>query len=241
MPNIFFHATPHINKNDFDGEARLFLQQYYPEALRTPMAIPIEYIARHRMGLRVVERHLTEDFSVLGQMCFTSGLTEIYDKGNDEYKEVKVRYGTMIIDPDTISKRNDGCRNNTIAHECFHWHKHRDYYIAISVHDNKKTIKRMCNYEEHPEASQSFWTDEDWIEWQARGIAPRILMPLDSFNATVMLLNEKYNSNSAIQHKSCSLSSWMIINLAQFFKVSKQSAKIRLEETGNVFLQNRID
>lgn len=29
----------------------------------------------------------------------------------------------MIIDPDTIVKRNEGCKNNTIAHECFHWHK----------------------------------------------------------------------------------------------------------------------
>jgi hypothetical protein len=131
--------APHISRNDFDKEAIEFLERYYPEALQSPMAVPILEIARKRMGLRVVERRLSEDFSVLGQMCFTSGIEEIYVKETDEYQSVKVRYGTMIIDPDTIEKRNEGCKNNTIAHEAFHWHKHRDYYIAASVVDPKKS------------------------------------------------------------------------------------------------------
>lgn len=63
--------APCISKAEFDGEAVAFLGRYYPEALETPMAVPIEDVARHRMGLRIVERRLTEDFSILGQMCFT--------------------------------------------------------------------------------------------------------------------------------------------------------------------------
>ena len=237
MSVAFFGGAPRIRKIEFDGEANTFLQQYYPEALQTPMAVPIEDIARYRMGLRIAEKHLTEDFSILGQMCFTSGLTEIYDKERDEYKAVKVRYGTMIIDPDTISKRNNGCRNNTIAHECFHWYKHRDYYISTSVCDDKKAIKWHSKYEESNEATQSLWTDEDWMEWQARGIAPRILMPLDPFNATVRRLSEEYIINPDIHNKQYSFRSWIINNLSLFFKVSKQSVKIRLKETGNDFLQ----
>lgn len=72
--------APHISRNDFDKEAIEFLERYYPEALQSPMAVPILEIARKRMGLRVVERRLSEDFSVLGQMCFTSGIEEIYVK-----------------------------------------------------------------------------------------------------------------------------------------------------------------
>ena len=183
------------------------------------------------MGLRVVERRLTEDFSILGQMCFTNGITEVYDKENDEYREVKARYGTMIIDPDTIVKRNEGCKNNTIAHECFHWHKHRDYHIAASVLDKTKRIIRSP-YEGKPESIKDNWTDEDWMEWQACGIAPRILMPLDPFNVIVMKFLEEYNNDTHIREKWFSCHSWMVNALANFFKVSKQSATIRLNEAG---------
>ena len=223
--------APHICEKDFDKESILFLEQYYPEALKTPMAVPILQIARQKMGLRVVERRLSEDFSILGQMCFTNGLAEIYDKDNDEYREVKARYGTMIIDPDTIAKRNEGCKNNTIAHECFHWHKHRDYYIAASIVDKTKTNIRS-SFEQASQSAQSTWTDEDWMEWQAKGIAPRILMPLKPFNTTVERLIGEYSNNPSIHRKWYSLHGWVVNSLAIFFKVSKQSAEIRLDETG---------
>ena len=223
--------APRICKDDFDKEATLFLEQYYPEALRQPMAVPILQIARQKMGLRVVERRLSEDFSILGQMCFTTGLAEIYDKDNDEYREVKARYGTMIIDPDTIAKRNEGCKNNTIAHECFHWHKHRDYHIAASVVDKTKTRIRSP-YKEYTESPRDDWSDEDWMEWQANGIAPRILMPLEQFNIMVERFLDDYTSNPIIRRKWYSLHRWVVNSTAIFFKVSKQSAEIRLEETG---------
>jgi len=231
LSTLSSHA-PRISKAEFDDEARAFLEKYYPEALQTPMSVPILTIARKKMGLRIVERHLSEDLSILGQMCFTNGLAEIYDKENDEYREVKVRYGTMIIDPDTIKVRNEGCKNNTVAHECFHWHKHRDYHIAVSVQDNARGIKRYCYSDEKPESTQSDWTDEDWMEWQAAGIAPRILMPLDTFVIMAERFLSEYADNPAISMKWYSLHGWVVNSMASFFKVSKQSAEIRLTETG---------
>ena len=223
--------APHIYEKDFDKEAILFLEKYYPDALKQPMEVPILDIARKKMGLRVVERRLSEDFSILGQMCFTNGLAEIYDSQNDEYREVKVRYGTIIIDPDTIVKRNEGCKNNTIAHECFHWHKHRDYYIAASVIDKTKSSIRSP-FENKTESIKTAWTDEDWMEWQARRIAPRILMPFDSFNIMVEHFIREYTNNPAGHRKWYSLYSWVVNSLAKFFNVSKQSTEIRLDETG---------
>jgi len=231
MPVLLESNVPHICKTDFDNEAVEFLEKYYPEALERPLAVPIADVARHRMGLRIVEKRLSEDFSILGQMCFTSGLTEIYDKENDEYKEVKARYGTIIIDPDTISKRNEGCKNNTIAHECFHWHKHRDYYIATSVRMPKKSVKQHCSCEAKDESVIESWTDEDWLDWQARGVAPRILMPYAPFCEKVEELLEQYDSFQATRKRWLSLYGWVVNGAASFFKVSKQSAQIRLSET----------
>ena len=218
--------APHIRACDFDNEAIAFLKQYYPQALDEPVAVPILHIARHKMGLRVVEHRLSEDFSILGQMCFTNGVEDIYDKDNDEYKAVKVRYGTMILDPDTIAERNEGCKNNTIAHECFHWHKHRDYYIAVSIVDpNKRTIK--SSYDGKPETTRDSWTDEDWMEWQARNIAPRILMPINTFTEKAETIIANTSDIPAwFRHKS------VVEQLAKFFNVSKQSAEIRLSELG---------
>ena len=93
--------VPHIWKSEFDAEATAFLGKFYPEALKTPMCIPIEHIVTDVMHLKVVEHHLSEDLSILGQMCFTDGIAEIYDPVNDEYREIFLNAGTMIIDPDT--------------------------------------------------------------------------------------------------------------------------------------------
>lgn len=224
--------APHICRDDFDKEAIDFLEKYYPEALQSPMAVPILEIARKRMGLRVVERHLSEDFSVLGQMCFTSGIGEIYVKETEEYQSVKVRYGTMIIDPDTIDKRNEGCKNNTIAHEAFHWHKHRDYYIATSVIDPKKAIKVRSGFDKYDESSKADWSDEDWMEWQARGIAPRILMPPVQFDIMAKQFIEDFSATKIPNILWQSKYHWVVNELAKFFKVSKQSAEIRLIERG---------
>jgi Domain of unknown function (DUF955). len=231
MSVLLSSNAPHICRDEFDKEALEFLDKYYPEALQRPVAVPILYVARHRMGLRVVEKRLTEDFSVLGQMCFTSGLTEIYDKEDGSYKMVKARYGTMIIDPDTIAKRNEGCRNNTIAHEAFHWHKHRDYHISISVVDPKKSARIRSVYNEYDESNKANWSDEDWMEWQARGIAPRILMPPEQFDETANRFFEE-NSRKVSSHGTWYIHTAVVNSLADFFQVSKQSVEIRLSERG---------
>jgi hypothetical protein len=230
MPVLLESNSPHICREDFDKEAVGFLEKYYPEALQRPMAVPILEVARSRMGLRVVKKRLTEDLSILGQMCFTNGIEEIYIKETNEYKEVKVRCGTMIIDPDTIAERNEGCENNTIAHEAFHWHKHRDYYIAVSVVDLKKAVKIRSGFDKYDESRKATWSDEDWMEWQARGIAPRILMPPVQFDEMAKHFIAKFPASHNLHRYS--LHRWVVKSLADFFKVSKQSAEIRLDEKG---------
>lgn len=138
--SILDNYVPRISKAEFDNEATFFLNEYCPEALKSPMAVPINEIAKNKLGLAIIEKRLTEDFSVLGQMCFTGGLAEIYDRDNDEYQEIKVRPGTMIIDPDTLIRRNLGSMRNTISHECFHWVKHRNYHIMQGVIDGRTIV-----------------------------------------------------------------------------------------------------
>ena len=49
------NIVPIIRKNQLDIETTRFLERYCPEALHTPMAVPIEEIVREKMGLTVLQ------------------------------------------------------------------------------------------------------------------------------------------------------------------------------------------
>jgi len=226
--------VPHYSKERFDDVATEFLTQYYPEVLESPMPVPIRDIAKKKFGLRILERHLSEDLSTYGQMCFTSGVAEIYDPANEEYKEIKVRWGTMIIDPDTLEKRNIGCLNNTIAHETVHWWKHRDYHLFQAVLDKRAAKVYKCPTIELDESAQDGWTDEMWMEWQAINIAPRILMPVQTFGDMFKEYLNESKRNPLVVRRAVPQMKWVIGRLAEFYVVSKQSAEKRLSELGYV-------
>lgn len=226
------NLVPIISKSEFDDEATAFLNKYCPEALETPMAVPIADIATRKMGLTILEQRLTEDFSIFGQMCFTSGIAEIYDRDEDEYREIKVLRGTMIIDPDTLLQRNIGCMNNTIAHESYHWYKHRNYHILRSVIDEKRSVAFRCPSDPQNDKFQRTWSDEDWMEWQANGIAPRILLPKETVGIVFERLIRESTENPFIAANLMPPNRWIIEQLADFYRVSKQSAEIRLKELG---------
>jgi len=223
--------VPRYARKDLDDVATEFLAEFCPEALVNPMPVPIRDIAKNQLGLRILERHITEDLSVLGMTCFQNGIAEIYDRENEEYREIKVRSGTIIVDPDTLRQRNIGCMNNTIAHETFHWWKHRDYHILQKTLDKRVAKRYTCPAHELEASEDGNWTDEMWMEWQANNVAPRILMPVQAF----MNKTEEYLAE-ARQHAKATNSilnlTPVIERLADFFVVSKQSVEIRLTETG---------
>lgn len=224
--------VPHIWKTGLDAEATAFLTKYYPQALQEPMCVPIEKIATEIMHLKVVEYHLSEDLSILGQMCFTDGMAEIYDPVNDEYREIFVKAGTMIIDPDTYAKRNLGSKRNTMAHESYHWFRHRRYHLmAVQLAGVAKPVYR-CPTVPKSESTQTEWTDEDWMEWQANNVAPRILMPIETVGTVYEKMAAESLKNAFVAKGLRPQSEWIIEQTAGFYMVSKQAAEIRLKELG---------
>jgi len=214
--------VPRYSKVDLENLAQEFLTSHYPKALATPMKVPIRGIAIKKLGLRVLEKCLTEDLSIYGQMCFTSGKLEIYDPENDEYLEIPVRAGTIVIDPLLIKERNQGCYNHTLAHEVFHWWKHKDYHIFHSTRDRKKSESGASNFKQLSFSETELDSDTRWMEFQADSFAARVLMPAEPFT-------QKFNELTA---KKLGTKSNVVSALASFFEVSKQSANIRIDELG---------
>lgn len=222
--------VPRISKTQFDSEATAFLEKYCPEALWTPMCVPIETIATEKMQLTVLEYRMSEDLSILGQICFTDGKTEIYDADEDEYREIVVSAGTMIIDPDTYAKRNIGSKRNTMAHECYHWHRHRQYHQWAAKLSGEGTTAHRCPIVPKDERLSKEWDDIDWMEWQANNVAPKILMPAETVRQTYEWMCEESLKNPFVAKKLRPQAEWVIEQTAGFYQVSKQAAEIRLKE-----------
>lgn len=130
-----------------------------------------------------------------------------------------------MIDAYAYWQRNQGVTNNTIAHEIYHWYRHRLYAAIKQILRNEKFIPHRCPLNITYPGKNEKWSDEQRMEWQANNIAPRILMPLKTFRMKVDELYLKYdyeNTPLKIATLTC-----IADDLTKFFRVSSQSALIR--------------
>lgn len=207
---------PYISASEYDTVAEEFLGLYYPEALSKPTPVPIERIAKEGLGLDIQYVCLSEELDIYGMTIFSDGAVEIYDPEEGLYDTKVFKRKTVLIDPDAVKKTNIGCRNNTIAHECVHWYKHRFYFRMQQYALRLQAKYCKCRVEQVPTMTE----EENILESQAVAIAPRILMPKAPFIDAATQLNVSYGKDN-----------WKAIcQLADFYDVSKQSVKIRLEE-----------
>jgi len=220
------YLVPIISKNQLDDIAEGFLKKYYPKALTVPMKVPPKKIAEI-MGLKIVQVHITKTGIIFGQIYFSDSITKIYDVSTDTYKKVKVKRGTILIDPDVFFMRNVGSLNNTIIHECVHWELHKKFFELESLY-NREARGISCQVIEgaKPESNR---TPLDWMEWQANALAPRILMPKSTTKQKIEEFIIKHKDSKTTSH---SLYAVVISELAEFFDVSKVAAKIRMIDLG---------
>ena len=219
--------VPIISREQFEDEAEKFLTRYCPEALEKPMRVPIETIASD-MKLQVIEDiPLSDDLTYFG--------TIIFDNGNvlDKHRKITIRNakrGTVYLDPRVSYERSVGTKRTTLAHECFHWHRHQPYHVLmkmIGADDNLgKAIQ--CQIAANSMDSDK-WKAVDWMEWQAKGVAPRILMPAKSTRLKADQLLAVYGG---ADDASIAAYENVIDELAELFDVSRQAAKVRLMDLG---------
>ena len=179
--NPFMHYVP-----DFEKEAEDFLRKYEcADAIDTPRPIPIRDIATRLMSLDIVDtEYLSFDGSVQGAIAFTRGIIDVYDWSTEQNIGYEVYHPTIFVDADIL---NLGRANNTLAHECFHWWRHRNYFNFKRTHENGAEFAFRCNnrISQFGSLLGGEWSNEDKMEWQAKTIAPKILMPRNAFRSKV--------------------------------------------------------
>jgi hypothetical protein len=223
--------VPVISKDSLDDEATAFLEAYYPDALKEPMALPVREVAAH-MGLTIRDASLSQYFTIFGMMVFGDSSALCFDHDAQSYKEMDVKRGTILVDPDVFFLRNLGCWNNTVIHECFHWHRHRKHYELTKMYKPDDALI-TCRVDEkaRPKPAERKWRDCDWIEWQANSVAPRILMPKDMTLVKIDEFRQGYEQAHPLA-TFLEVTGHIISGLADFFGVSRASAKIRMLDLG---------
>lgn len=210
---------------DFEVEAEAFLRKYCKEVLDKPQATPIWDIAQKQMNLDIVDTEsLSPDDSIQGAIAFSAGIIEVYDWSSEEYIGYEVTRPTVFLDSDIL---NPGRANNTLAHECYHWYKHRAYFRYQSTHNLGSEFAFRCLAAGQRDRNEQ-WSDIEKMEWQARTIAPKILMP----RCTVKMLLSKHFGDGQRRNVQLSALKAVVEEIAEIYKVSRQSAAIRVSELG---------
>ena len=220
--------VPIIARDAFENEATKFLEKYYPLALQEPVAVPIRKIAED-MGLSIIEDSLlSSELDIFGLVVFEDG--NIRDK-NKNIVIRNAKRGTVLIDPRVYYERTLGTVNFTIAHECFHWYRHQPYHALMKMLGANDELGKIiqCSIGSNAKDSEK-WKAVDWMEWQANGVAPHILMPTNTAKIKISELVEKYHihfdGTDGYQIEE------MISELADFYGLSKQAVKMRIREMG---------
>lgn len=206
--------VPFIWKDDLDRVAEAILKKYDRNALLTPTRVEPEYIVQ-QMGLQLKYDSITEDTSIFGQIYF------------QDNPEKGISAGTVVIDEKLPQIRNLGVVRNTILHECVHWELHRYALELARAEEENLSVLSTTNDLKKENVSDMI----GWMEWHAESIAPKILMPKEMFIQEARIRQQRLIEMSQTRDELEIVEKW-IDELAQFFGVSRLSAKVRLAECG---------
>lgn len=212
--------------DDFDEEATRFLEKYCKHVLESPQPTPIRDIAIKKMTLDIVDTEsLSPDDSIQGAITFGAGIVDVYDWDADEYVGYEVTCPTVFVDTNIASP---GRINNTLAHECYHWFRHRRYFRYSNIHKSDDGFGFRCPPYRHHTEPKTQWSDIEKMEWQARTIAPKILMP----KSTVKMLIAQHLHDAPKETVSPLVLKGFIELVAKTYDVSRYSAAVRIAELG---------
>jgi Zn-dependent peptidase ImmA (M78 family) len=214
-----------VSRDNYDEVAADFLIKYEcGQALTTPMPVPIYEIAKKRMHLQVyTSQQLSKDYDILGTIAFIDGDIEVYDPGIQSSISFGVKRGTVLIDR---SINEEGRKNQTMAHECVHWHIHRLYFENQQKMSADFDMAFRCPARGITDNDDSTRAEER-MEKQARGIAPCILMPKEATETKLQELLAAHAYSKDDPNRINVLTA-IVDEMTAFFHVPKVSVKYRM-------------
>ena len=221
--------VPFFPYNELESIAEQILSVYYPEAMDGSCRVDIQELAR-RAGLRICWGKFDRD-DLHGIIYFKDCKRRCYDSIEAlrtlPEPNTTVTNGTALINASLYSSHNHSRAWTAISHEVIHW-----------LLDRKAMYMRMLLYGSKPYlntneigAPDNPSTTKEWMESHADKLAPRLLMP---YHPTLAKANEMYAAYLAQNNTDdpVVIIEQIIRNLADFYQVSYEMAKYRMDEIG---------
>lgn len=225
-----YNLLPKDKTFPMQEDADELLKQYYTkEEIESFTNVPVRDLV-NRMGLKIEERYrLTpSELTQQGTCCMSDETITLYDADTGEPVKVKLKAGTILIDVRNIKAKKYKQVNFTIAHELYHWLRHR-YYVYL-----RREVTGDVNYHLVCKFGNSFvWKDDDErAEVQANKFAGSLL--LSHRDLLIRLQNEVMNSGYYTSGGDKQKLIDKVLNkLSDYYQVSTMTLAIRYEATGH--------
>lgn len=214
---------PYYSRYDLEHIAQSQLREAYPQNLEIPTPLNVDEFIRDYQGLLLKYHYLgLPAFPVLGIAVMSESAEIVACKPDMTPTVLEEHYGTILITTDLAGQRNLPRCRYTKAHESAHWTLHKEVGVT--------TCNRVERYQRKNK------TPEDWMEWQADGLAAALLMPQEVFTDYVRMAIRKTGSRFSYLTQgdpSDRRRFYEIIDdVASTFRVSHRAAQIRMIHLG---------
>lgn len=222
--------VPELDEEALDAVAEGILAEHCPAVLKEPRRLNAHDLAE-QMGLMVRRHRIAMKQDIYGKMFFAEAQTKLFYDGSNSYQKYYIEEGTMVVDSTATYLGNVGSYDGTIVHECLHWALHRP---AMALHMFKQPDEKekaiCCRVDGGVDNADKAVLLA--LEKQANALVPRVQMPLALFRQQTNALLLGYNRSEKWTRGRCVVMPSVIDDLAGFFGVSRQAAKLRLIEAG---------
>ncbi|MED9780391.1 MAG: XRE family transcriptional regulator [Peptococcaceae bacterium] len=221
--------VPELGEDDLDALAERLLAAYYPEALEKPRRVDAHEMAE-RMGLSVVYRQIEPEGEIYGEMFFQETETPLYDAMRQHQVLAPVERKTMVVDTTATFMCGMGTHDNTIVHECVHWALHGQAMALRRAQQPDSQEPAICC---RVDGGAGRAGDDRLLEmeWQANTLARCIQMPRALFRRKAEEAWARHDMKVITPNRVEEMPG-VIDDLAGFFGVSREAAKLRMLEVG---------
>lgn len=221
--------VPELAEDALDALAERLLAAYYPEALEKPRRVDAHEMAE-RMGLSVVYRQIEPEGEIYGEMFFQETETPLYDAMRQHQVLAPVERKTMVVDTTATFMGGMGTHDNTIVHECVHWALHGQAMALRRAQQPDSQEPAICC---RVDGGAGRAGDDRLLEmeWQANTLARCIQMPRALFRRKAEEAWTRHDMKVITPNRVEEMPG-VIDDLAGFFGVSREAAKLRMLEVG---------
>lgn len=221
--------VPELDEDALDALAERLLAAYYPEALEKPRRVDAHEMAE-RMGLSVLYRQIEPEKEIYGELFFQETKTPLYDAMRQTRTLTLVERKTMVVDTTATFMGEMGTHDNTIVHECVHWALHGQAMALRRAQQPDSQEPAICC---RVDGGAGRAGDDRLLEmeWQANALARRMQMPRALFRRKAEEAWTRHNMQVITPNRVEEIPG-VIDDLAGFFGVSREAAKLRMLEVG---------